>query len=64
MLACAEGHAGCAKFLAESGADPFVADKVRGQTCLHYAALANSEDTIKELLKTIEGPQSQGATAR
>lgn len=64
MVACAEGHDGCVRFLAECGADPFALDKLRRQTCLHYAALAGHEAAIKELLKTIEDPQRPGAVAR
>jgi hypothetical protein len=64
MLACGEGHDGCTRFLAEHGADPFLADKLRGQTCLHYAALAGHEAVIRELLKAVDDPARPGAVPK
>ncbi|CAL5218420.1 g96 [Coccomyxa viridis] len=50
MLACEKGHAPCAAYLLEQGADAFAVDKAQRRSAIHYAVLGPRPDVLRFLV--------------
>lgn len=63
MLACGNGYASCVEYLVNNGANPFLFDLQRRNTCLHLAASHCRNECIYKLLGSSVTTPVEGANA-